>query len=88
VRLLVELLVDADKGTTEKALAVLDSLLLTEEGRGKAREHALTVPVLVKKLQHTSEMATEFAVAALWRLCKNSSGGGEGRWCRTSFLRF
>jgi hypothetical protein len=88
VRLLVELLVHADKGTTEKALAVLDSLLLTEEGRGKAQEHALTVPVLVKKLQHLSEMATEFAVSALWRLCKNSSsGGGEGRWCRTEALQ-
>ncbi|CAO2047571.1 unnamed protein product [Urochloa humidicola] len=79
VRLLVELLVDADKGTTEKALAVLDSLLLTEEGRGEACAHALAVPVLVKKMQHVSEMATEFAVSALWRLCKNHDFfGGEG----------
>jgi hypothetical protein len=78
VRLLVELIVDADKGTTEKALAVLDSLLLTEHGRGEACEHALTVPVLVKKLQHVSDMATEFAVSALWRLCKNNSSG-EGQ---------
>ncbi|KAK3155221.1 hypothetical protein QOZ80_2BG0200460 [Eleusine coracana subsp. coracana] len=84
VRLLVELLVDADKGTTEKALAVLDSLLLTEGGRVAARGHALAVPVLVKKMRDVSEMATEFAVSALWRLCKSddgvsSSGGGEGR---------
>jgi hypothetical protein len=76
VRLLVELLVDADKGTTEKALAVLDSLLLTEEGRGKAREHALTVPVLVKKLQHTSEMATEFAVSGCGACARTPPEGG------------
>ncbi|CAN6246182.1 unnamed protein product [Urochloa humidicola] len=78
VRLVVELLVDADKGTTEKALAVLDSLLLTDEGRGEACAHALAVPVLVKKMQHVSDMATEFAVSALWRLCKNDDFSGEG----------
>jgi hypothetical protein len=84
VELLVEMLVDADKGTTEKALAVLDSLLLTEEGRGKACAHALAVPVLVKKMQHVSEMATEFAVSALWRLCKSFSGEGP---CRAEALQ-
>ncbi|KAF8729518.1 hypothetical protein HU200_017457 [Digitaria exilis] len=84
VELLVELLVDSDKGTTEKALAVLDSLLLTEEGRGKAYGHALAVPVLVKKMQHVSDMATEFAVSALWRLCKNFSGEGP---CKAEALQ-
>ena len=84
VELLVELLVDADKGTTEKALAVLDSLLLTEEGRGKACAHALAVPVLVKKMQHVSDMATEFAVSALWRLCKSFSGEGP---CKAEALQ-
>ncbi|XP_039773090.1 U-box domain-containing protein 21-like [Panicum virgatum] len=84
VQLLVELLVDSDKGTTEKALAVLDSLLLTEEGRGEAYAHALAVPVLVKKMQHVSEMATEFAVSALWRLCKNLSGEGP---CKAEALQ-
>ena len=84
VQLLVELLVDSDKGTTEKALAVLDSLLLTEEGRGKAYAHALAVPVLVKKMQHVSDMATEFAVSALWRLCKNLSGEGP---CKAEALQ-
>ncbi|XP_062220983.1 U-box domain-containing protein 21-like [Phragmites australis] len=84
VQLLVELLVDSDKGTTEKALAVLDSLLLTDEGRGKAYVHALTVPVLVKKMQHVSDMATEFAVSALWRLCKNFPE--EGR-CKAEALQ-
>ncbi|KAL6633581.1 hypothetical protein ACP70R_026252 [Stipagrostis hirtigluma subsp. patula] len=84
VQLVVELLVDADKGTTEKALAVLDTLLLTEEGRGKAYAHALAVPVLVKKMQHVSDMATEFAVSALWRLCKNLSGEGQ---CKAEALQ-
>jgi len=84
VQLLVELLVDCDKGTTEKALAVLDSLLLTEEGRGEAYAHALAVPVLVKKMQHVSDMATEFAVSALWRLCKNLSGEGP---CKAEALQ-
>ncbi|RLM79446.1 U-box domain-containing protein 21-like [Panicum miliaceum] len=84
VQLLVELLVDSDKGTTEKALAVLDSLLLTEEGRGRAYAHALAVPVLVKKMQHVSDMATEFAVSALWRLCKNCPGEGP---CKAEALQ-
>ncbi|TKW41487.1 hypothetical protein SEVIR_1G319600v4 [Setaria viridis] len=84
VQLLVELLVDADKGMTEKALAVLDSLFLTEEGRGRAYAHALAVPVLVKKMQHVSDMATEFAVSALWRLCKNFSGEGP---CKAEALQ-
>ncbi|RLN07995.1 U-box domain-containing protein 21-like [Panicum miliaceum] len=84
VQLLVELLVDSDKGTTEKALAVLDSLFLTEEGRGKAYAHALAVPVLVKKMQHVSDMATEFAVSALWRLCKNFPGEGP---CKAEALQ-
>ncbi|PAN08081.1 hypothetical protein PAHAL_1G385900 [Panicum hallii] len=84
VQLLVELLVDSDNGTTEKALAVLDSLLLTEEGRGRAYAHALAVPVLVKKMQHVSDMATEFAVSALWRLCKNFPGEGP---CKAEALQ-
>ncbi|CAN6239496.1 unnamed protein product [Urochloa humidicola] len=89
VRLLVEMLVDADKGTAEKALAVLDSLLLTEEGRGEACAHALAVPVLVRKMQHVSDMATEFAVSALWRLCKNDGdfSGGEGTCCKAEALQ-
>ncbi|XP_006647860.3 U-box domain-containing protein 21-like [Oryza brachyantha] len=76
VELLVELLADADKGTTEKALAVLDSVLVTAKARDKAYAHALAVPVLAKKTMHVSDMATEFAVSALWRLCKNSPVDG------------
>ncbi|KAG8072313.1 hypothetical protein GUJ93_ZPchr0006g42635 [Zizania palustris] len=85
VELLVELLADADKGTTEKALAVLDSVLITDKGRDKAYAHALAVPVLVKKTMHVSDMATEFAVSALWRLCKNTPEDG-GR-CKAEALQ-
>ncbi|VAI61007.1 unnamed protein product [Triticum turgidum subsp. durum] len=85
VRLLLELLVDADKGTTEKALALLDSLLLTCKGRDEAYAQALAVPVIVKKMQHVSDMATEFAVSALWRLCKNFAADSGG--CKAEALQ-
>uniref|UniRef100_A0ACD5Z586 Uncharacterized protein n=1 Tax=Avena sativa TaxID=4498 RepID=A0ACD5Z586_AVESA len=85
VQLLVELLVDADRGTTEKALALLDSLLLIGKGRDEAYAQALAVPVIVKKMQHVSDMATEFAVSALWRMCKNFSADGGG--CKAEALQ-
>ncbi|KAG0513674.1 hypothetical protein BDA96_10G122400, partial [Sorghum bicolor] len=43
-------LVDADKGTSEKALAALDGVLCADAGLAAARAHALAVPVLVKKM--------------------------------------
>ncbi|XP_008798516.1 U-box domain-containing protein 21-like [Phoenix dactylifera] len=71
VPVLLEILVDSEKSMCEKALAVLSGLLSCEEGREKAYEHALTMPVLVKKMFRVSDMATEFVVSALWKLCKN-----------------
>jgi hypothetical protein len=85
VQLLLELLVDADRGTTEKALALLDSLLLTAKGRDAAYAQALAVPVIVKKMQRVSDMATEFAVSALWRLCKNVAADDGG--CKAEALQ-
>ncbi|KAL0005789.1 hypothetical protein SO802_013350 [Lithocarpus litseifolius] len=35
-------------------------------------KNALTMPLLVKKMLRISEMATEFAVCTLWKLCKNA----------------
>jgi hypothetical protein len=75
----VELLVDADKGTSEKALAVLDGVLCADAGLESARAHALVVPVLVKKMFRVSDMATEFAVSALWRLCRGADAGASCR---------
>ncbi|XP_047087141.1 U-box domain-containing protein 21-like [Lolium rigidum] len=77
VPLLIEALVDADKSVAEKALALLDAVLASEEGRASARGHALTVPVLVKKMFRVSDLATELAISAMWRLGK-SAGGDEG----------
>ncbi|TKW20745.1 hypothetical protein SEVIR_4G109100v4 [Setaria viridis] len=82
---LVELLVDADKGTSEKALAALDGVLCADAGLAAARAHALAVPVLVKKMFRVSDMATEFAVSALWRLCRAGDAGANA--CRAEALR-
>lgn len=71
VSLLLEILVDSDKSMCEKALAVLDGVLKCKKGRDTAYDHSLAVPVLVKKMFRVSDMATEFAVLALWKLCKN-----------------
>ncbi|XP_062233169.1 U-box domain-containing protein 21-like [Phragmites australis] len=85
VPVVVELLVDADKGTSEKALAALDGVLCVDAGLAAARAHALVVPVLVKKMFRVSDMATEFAVSALWRLCRASEAGAAA--CRAEALR-
>ncbi|CAD6339659.1 unnamed protein product [Miscanthus lutarioriparius] len=83
VGVLVEALVDADKGTSEKALAALDGVLCADAGLAAARAHALAVPVLVKKMFRVSDMATDFAVSALWRLCR----AGDAAACRAEALR-
>jgi hypothetical protein len=85
VPVLAELLVDADKGTTEKALAALDGILCAGAGLESARSHALVVPVLVKKMFRVSDMVTEFAVSALWRLCRGEDAGATA--CRAEALR-
>lgn len=85
VAVLVEALVDADKGTSEKALAALDGVLCADAGLAAARAHALAVPVLVKKMFRVSDMATDFAVSALWRLCR--AGDAAAAACRSEALR-
>ncbi|XP_058079619.1 U-box domain-containing protein 21 [Magnolia sinica] len=78
VALLLEALVDSEKSICEKALAVLDGICDCDEGRKMAHDHALTVPILVKKIFRVSNMATEFAVSVLWKLsknCKEEDGG-------------
>ncbi|CAN6295825.1 unnamed protein product [Urochloa humidicola] len=77
VPVLVEALVEADKSMSEKALAVLDAVLASEEGRGSARAHALAVPVLVKKMFRVSDLATELAVSAMWWLGRAPRDGEE-----------
>ncbi|KAF7851750.1 hypothetical protein BT93_L2619 [Corymbia citriodora subsp. variegata] len=75
VPLLINLLLDSsDKGVCERALGVLDLLCESREGMDEAFDHALTMPILVKKILRVSNLATDFAVAILWKLCKNEEG--------------
>ncbi|XP_042400785.1 U-box domain-containing protein 21-like [Zingiber officinale] len=75
VPLLLETLVNADRSTTEKALGVLDGALGYGRDREAACSHPLAVPVLVKNMLWVSETATQFAVSALWKLCKSERQG-------------
>ncbi|GAA0149186.1 hypothetical protein LIER_36879 [Lithospermum erythrorhizon] len=77
VEMLVDMLVDSQKTSiSEKALGVLDGICSFEQGRDKAYENALAIPVLVKKLLRVSELATEFSVSILWKLIiKNGKVG-------------
>ncbi|KAL8532085.1 hypothetical protein ACS0TY_008629 [Phlomoides rotata] len=67
VPMLLELIVDSEKSTCEKALGVLHGICSygDEEIREKVVENALTIPVLVKKLLRVSDAATEFSVSIL-----------------------
>lgn len=76
--LLLELLVDSDRSICERALGVLDGICGSEEGREKAYNHALTAPVLVRKILRVSDLATEYAVSCLSKLCKNYRGEDGG----------
>ncbi|XP_058182776.1 U-box domain-containing protein 21-like [Rhododendron vialii] len=82
VSLLLETVVGSERGVSELALVVLDELCGCDEGREKAYDNALTVPVLVKKILRVSDLATEFSVSVLWKLSKSErkgeEGGGEG----------
>ncbi|KAM1520564.1 hypothetical protein ACFX10_010928 [Malus domestica] len=73
VSLLSDILVDAERSICEKALGVLDGLCGSKQGREKAYLHALTMPVVVKKILRVSDLATEFSVSILWKLCKNET---------------
>ncbi|XP_022726345.1 U-box domain-containing protein 21-like [Durio zibethinus] len=71
VSLLIETLVDTERGMCENALGVLDGICNSGEGREMACNNALSMPVLVKKILRVSNLATEFSVSILWKLCKN-----------------
>ncbi|KAL4577962.1 hypothetical protein LXL04_014077 [Taraxacum kok-saghyz] len=67
-------LVEADKGFSEFALGVLDRLSDSKEGRERLQKHALTIPLLVKKILRVSSLATDFCVSMLWKLSNNGVG--------------
>ncbi|XP_052204321.1 U-box domain-containing protein 21-like [Diospyros lotus] len=70
VPLVLELIVDSERSICERGLGVLDGLCSCDQGREEAYSHALTVPVLVKKLLRVSDVATQFSVSVLWKLGK------------------
>ncbi|KAJ7546982.1 hypothetical protein O6H91_08G063600 [Diphasiastrum complanatum] len=72
VKLLVELLPEAERGTAELTLAVLELLCRCAEGRVAVSEHALAIPVLARKIFRVSDLATDSAVVTLWAICKYS----------------
>jgi hypothetical protein len=78
VSLLLEMLVDAERSICEKALGVLDGICDRDQGREKAYNHALTIPVLVRKIHRVSDLAMKFSVSILFKLCMNEKRGNGG----------
>lgn len=74
VELSLEALVDADKGLSEMALGVLDRISNSKQGMERVQKHALTIPLLVKKILRVSSLATDFCVSMLWKLSNNGDG--------------
>ncbi|KAJ9162597.1 hypothetical protein P3X46_022357 [Hevea brasiliensis] len=70
VSLLIEIIIDSENSTCERALGVFDKLCDCEEGREEAYSNALTWPVLVKKILRASEAATDYSVSSIWKLNK------------------
>ncbi|XP_057809619.1 U-box domain-containing protein 21-like [Salvia miltiorrhiza] len=71
VQLLLEMVVEAERSVCEKALGVLDGMCSNEEVRERARENALMIPVVVKKVLRVSDMATEFSVSIMLKLVRS-----------------
>lgn len=69
IPLILEILVEGDKSLCEKALCVMDTICSWKQGRESANENALTVPLMVKKILRISDVATEFSISTLWKLC-------------------
>ncbi|XP_038899398.1 U-box domain-containing protein 21 [Benincasa hispida] len=74
---LLEFLVDAEKSLCEKALGILDGVCDYKQGREKLYKNALTIPLLVKKILRVSELATEYSLSILLKLCKSGEKGED-----------
>ncbi|KAK6127428.1 hypothetical protein DH2020_038817 [Rehmannia glutinosa] len=68
IPLILDILVEGNKGICEKALGVLDSICNLKEGKESACDNALTVPLIVKKILRVSNTATKFSISILWKL--------------------
>ncbi|CAL0317712.1 unnamed protein product [Lupinus luteus] len=69
VSILLEALVDAERGACELALGVLDCICDCKQGKEMAKSNALTLPLVIKKLLRVSELSSSFAVSIVWKLC-------------------
>ncbi|KAG2406378.1 hypothetical protein LR48_Vigan03g262200 [Vigna angularis] len=65
VSLLLEAIVDGDKGVCEKALGILDCVCDIQKGKEVVKNNALTLPLVVKKLLRVSPLASSFVVSIL-----------------------
>ncbi|PWA75417.1 ARM repeat superfamily protein [Artemisia annua] len=70
----LEALVEGDKGLSEMALGVLDRISDSKQGIKRVQKHALTVPLIVKKILRVSSLATDFCVSMLWKLSHSGDG--------------
>lgn len=77
VSLLLETLVDAERSVCERALGAFDGICETKQGREEAYGHALTMPVIVKKILRVSDLATELSVSIVWKLVKHENREDE-----------
>ncbi|OWM62674.1 U-box domain-containing protein 21-like [Punica granatum] len=75
----LELLVDSKGSICERALRVLDELCGSEEGRDKAYDNCLAIPVLVKKLLRGTALTNKYSVSTIWRLVKYEKSDEQGK---------
>ncbi|KZV30120.1 U-box domain-containing protein 21 [Dorcoceras hygrometricum] len=78
IPLILELLVDGNRSVCDKALAVLDRTCSTKEGREIMYENALTIPLLVKKIRHVSDAATDLSISIMYKLFSGEDGSYNG----------
>ena len=75
VSLLLEAIVDGEKGVCEKALGVLDCICDCQKGKEVVESNALALPLVVKKLLRVSPLASSFAVSILRKICDKREEG-------------
>ncbi|XVF50402.1 hypothetical protein PTKIN_Ptkin04bG0097200 [Pterospermum kingtungense] len=78
VSLLLETIVESERSVCERALGVVDQLCDSKQGREVAYNNALAMPVLVKKILRVSDLATEYSVSTIWKLCKYENRYEQG----------
>ncbi|XP_010558593.1 PREDICTED: U-box domain-containing protein 21 [Tarenaya hassleriana] len=67
---ITEMVLNTEKGISERALVVLDAICNDEQGREAILRNDLIVPLLVKKILRVSDLATMCSISILWKLGK------------------